>query len=164
MNQENKNLQNINNNIRPGDNYYNESNNHSLIELNDNSIGEKIRNAEPQDNIKKSKRRRLLEMEKNLKLKINQNNGGNNSKNYEIKNNFDDNNDNKSLTEIKTNRINSIFKREINPKDTNSNESNTIHTKNSNNNIKIEKKYNIYNNKEKLSKMTYQNNNLNNIL
>ena len=174
MNPESKNLQNIIQNFKPEDNYFYDSKNLTEIDKKDNSIEQNSRNAEPQDNIKKSKRRRLLEMERNLKLKVDQNNGGNNSiiyikevkdnmKEELIKNSFDDDNDNKSLTEIKTNRINKIFRRELNQNDINS-ESNIIQTNIFNNNLKIANQNNIYNNKEKLSKMNYQNNNLVNFI
>ena len=131
---------NQNNNI---ENYYYMPNNQQIIEISETNSPKNSRNSEPQDNIKKSKRRRLLEMEN--KLKDNEN-YFQNFITEESQNNSNDKSDNKSLTAIKGGKMNKIFQKEIEQK-------NNEPINNKNNNINIIEDNIIINKNEKQNKI-----------
>ena len=168
MEQKKNYYQNINQNVSHGNNYYYISNSQSKNLISESNIQSNIKNLEPQDNIKKSKRRHLLEMKNKLKNEKNNDNYfqsfeefQNNQDNNNIENEYTGNFDTKSLTAIKTNKTNKIFDRKFNEKDNMGN--NVI------NNLNLIKQNNILDNNENIidylnSKINYMNNNIINIL
>ena len=171
MEQEKHYYQNINQSVDHGNNYYYISNNQSQNLISEPNAQSNIKNLEPQDNIKKSKRRHLLEMKNKLKNEKNNENYfqnfeavQNNQDNNNIEKEYSDNFDIKSLTAIKANKTNKIFDRKFNEKD--SMGQNVV------NNLNVVKQNNILDNNENIQNKidylnlntNYMNNNIINIL
>ena len=175
MNQEKHNFQNIEQDINSSDNYYYYFPKNQTDILIDKNIEEiKLKKSEPQDNIIKSKRRRLQEMQNRLNIKsskgndyylrkfLNEETKENNEKDI-FKSTFIENSDNISLTEIKAIRTNKIFNREL-EQEINSQNKNSLIESNAkigqklNTNISAKSQNVILNNKEKISNINYRDN------